>query len=62
MKWAAIGFGLGAVVLLVPALFYYLGQRDPENRSTAKFYLMPGATILGLAAIFAMVWFARHVG
>jgi hypothetical protein len=29
MKWAAIGFGLGAVVLLVPALFYYLGQRDP---------------------------------
>lgn len=62
MKWAAIGFGLGAVVLLVPAVLYYLGQRDPENRSTASFYLMPGATILGLAAIFATVWFVRHMG
>lgn len=62
MKWAAIGFGLGAVVLLLPAVFYVLGQKDPENRSTAKYYLMPGATILGLAAIFATVWFARHAG
>jgi hypothetical protein len=62
MKWAAIGFGLGAVLLLVPALFYLLIQTDPENRSTARYYLMPGATILGLAAIFALVWLVRHAG
>ena len=62
MKWAAIGFGLGAVVLLVPAIFYLLGQSDPENRRTARYYLMPGATILGIAAIFALIWLARHTG
>jgi hypothetical protein len=54
MKGAAIGFALGAIVLLAPALAYFFGH--PESRSTAKFYLMPGAKFLSLAAIFAMVW------
>jgi hypothetical protein len=46
----------------VPALVYFLGQTDPENRRTARYYLMPGATILGIAAIFALLWLARRGG
>jgi hypothetical protein len=62
MRWAAIGLGLGAVVLLVPAVVNFWGQRDAENRRTAKYYLMPGLTVLGIAAIFAALWLLRHAG
>ena len=62
MRWGAIGLGLGAAVLLVPALIYVLVQRDAENRSTAKTYLVPGLIVLGIAAVFAVLWAMRHFG
>ena len=62
MRWAAIGLGVGAVVLLVPALVYAWAQKDPENRSTARTYLVPGLVVLGIAAVFAVLWLMRHLG
>ena len=62
MRWGAIGLGLGAAVLLIPALIYVLAQRDAENRSTAKTYLVPGLIVLGIAAVFAVLWAMRHFG
>ena len=62
MRWAAIGLGVGAVVLLVPALVYAWAQKDPENRSTARTYLVPGLIVLGIAAVFALLWLMRHLG
>ncbi len=62
MRWSAIGLGLGAAVLLIPALVYVLAQRDPENRSSAKAFLVPGLIVLGIAAGFAALWLMRRVG
>jgi hypothetical protein len=62
MRWAAIGLGAGAAVLLIPAFVYFWAQRDPENRSTAKTYFVPGLIVLSIAAIFAVLWLMRHLG
>jgi len=60
MRLVAFALALGAVVLLVPAVVYVRAQRDPENRSTAKAYLVPGFLFLALAAAFAALWVWRH--
>lgn len=49
-------------MLLVPALVYAWAQKDPENRSTARTYLVPGLIVLGIAAMFAVLWLMRHLG
>jgi uncharacterized membrane protein len=60
MRWAAIGFGLGAGAWLAFALVNLWEHRDAEYRRTAKYYLVPGAVLLGIAAIFG--WLARSAG
>jgi hypothetical protein len=60
MRLVAFALALGAVVLLLPAAIYVRAQRDPENRSTAKTYLVPGLVVLALAAAFAALWVWRH--
>jgi len=55
MRWAAIGFGLAAGVWLAFALVNLWANKDPEYRRTAKYYLVPGVVLLGIAAIFSLL-------
>jgi hypothetical protein len=54
MRWAAIGSGLGAGAWLVLALVN-LRDTDAEYQRTAKYYLVPGAVLLGIALIFVLL-------
>ncbi len=53
MRWAAIGFGLGAAAWLAPTLVNLWEHKDPAYLRTAKYYLVPGLIFLVLAGIFA---------
>jgi len=61
MKWGAIGLGIGAAVLLIPALAYVWLQFDSQNRRSARIYLLPGLIVLGIAVAFAVAWAIRHM-
>jgi hypothetical protein len=54
MRWAAIGSGLGAGAWLVLALVN-LRDTDAEYQRTAKYYLVPGVVLLGIALIFVLL-------
>jgi hypothetical protein len=55
MRWAAIGFGLCGAAWLVLALVNLWEHNDPEYRRFAKFYLVPGLVLLGIAVIFSLL-------
>ena len=42
MRWSAIGLGIGAAVLLIPALVYVWSQPDVRSRRAVRVYLVPG--------------------
>jgi hypothetical protein len=60
MRLPMIGHGIGAIVPPASALVHWRTQCDAENRVTAKFHLVPGLIVLGIAAIFAAMWPFRH--
>jgi hypothetical protein len=60
MRWSAIGLGIGAAVLLIPALVYVWSQPDVRSRRAVRVYLVPGLIVLLMAAMFAVVWLVRH--
>jgi uncharacterized membrane protein len=61
MRLAVIGLGVGAIVLLIPALIYWRVQTGSGNRAVARVYLVPGLIVFAIAAVFAVMWVIRHL-